>query len=111
VRKVNACAATSVGMEPGGMSLLELIVAMMLLSFVALSVTPMLMLGAVTSAVAQDATELSIAASDQLELLAALPFTDTALVAGGDTDFLSVANLPPFTPRVYTVRVSDWRRE
>jgi len=34
-----------------------------------------------------------------------------ALVAGGDTDFLSVANLPPFTPRVYTVRVSDWRRE
>jgi len=28
-----------------------------------------------------------------------------------DTDFLTVANLPPFTPRAYTVRVSDWRRE
>ncbi|NKB89897.1 MAG: hypothetical protein GKS06_16920 [Acidobacteria bacterium] len=28
-----------------------------------------------------------------------------------DTDFLDVANLPPFTPHVYTVRVSDWRRE
>ncbi len=28
-----------------------------------------------------------------------------------DTDFLDVANLPPFTPRVYTVRVSDWRQE
>lgn len=66
-----------------GMSLLELIVAMMLLSFVALAVAPMLMMGVLTSSVSQEATELAVAASDQLEFLAALPFDDTRLVAGG----------------------------
>ena len=67
------------------MSLLELVIAMMLLSFVALAITPMLMMGALTSSAAQDATELSVAASDRLEYLAALPFDDPALVAGGGT--------------------------
>ncbi|NKB89899.1 MAG: prepilin-type N-terminal cleavage/methylation domain-containing protein [Acidobacteria bacterium] len=66
-----------------GMSLLELVVAMMLLSFLALAITPMLMMGALTSSAAQDATELSVAASDRLEYLAALPFDDPALAAGG----------------------------
>ena len=69
-----------------GMSLLELLVAMVLLSLVALAVTPMLMLGMLTSSVAQEATELSVAASDRLEFLAALPFDDPALLAGGDID-------------------------
>jgi hypothetical protein len=68
-----------------GMSLLELIVAMLLLSFVALSVTTMLLLGMLTSSVSQDATELAVAASDQLEFLTALPFDDPALAAGGST--------------------------
>jgi len=67
------------------MSLLELLIAMVLLAFVALSVTPMLMLGMLTSSVAQEATELAVAAGDRLEFLAALPFSDPALVAGGDT--------------------------
>ena len=68
-----------------GMSLLELVVAMLLLSFVALSVSTMLLLGMLTSSVSQDATELSVAASDRLEFLTALPFSHAALAAGGST--------------------------
>jgi len=67
------------------MSLLELMIAMLLVSFVALSVTPMLMLGMLTSSVSQEATELTVAASDRLEFFAALPFDDPALAAGGNT--------------------------
>lgn len=66
-----------------GFSLLETLVAIMLLSVVALSVAPMLMMGVATSAVSQEATELTVAASDQLEFLASLPFGDAQLAAGG----------------------------
>ena len=66
-----------------GFTLLEVVVAAGLVGLVALAVAPLMLMAAQTSAVAQEATDLTAAGSEQIEVLRALPFTDPQLSAGG----------------------------
>jgi len=68
----------------GGFTLLEVLVSGFLVGLVALAVAPMMLMAIQTSAVAQEATELTTFGSQQMEILRALPFTDAGLTAGGD---------------------------
>ncbi len=67
----------------GGFTLLEVIVATGLVGLVALAVAPLMLMAVQTSAVAQEATELTNSGTEQMEVLRALPFTDGQLAAGG----------------------------
>lgn len=66
-----------------GDSLVELLVGIVLLSFLVLGVAPLLMMGIATSAAAEEASQLTVLASDRLEELASLPFDAEGLQAGG----------------------------
>ncbi|MCH7824219.1 MAG: type II secretion system protein [Acidobacteria bacterium] len=66
-----------------GFTLLEVIVATGLVGLVALAVAPLMLMAVQTSAVAQEATELTNSGTEQMETLRALPFTDGQLAAGG----------------------------
>ena len=66
-----------------GFTLLEVLVATGLVGLVALAIAPLMMMAVQTSAVAQEATELSNSGTEQMEALRALPFTDGQLAAGG----------------------------
>ena len=66
-----------------GFTLLEVLVATGLVGLVALAVAPLMLMAVQTSAVAQEASELTSAASEQVELLRAFSFTDPALATGG----------------------------
>jgi len=68
-----------------GFTLMEVLVSGFLVGLIALAVAPMMLMAVQTSAVAQEATELTAAGSEQMEILRALPFDDAGLVAGGDT--------------------------
>jgi len=66
-----------------GYSLLEVLVATMLLGFSATSVGGLLLVAVVTQRTAAEQTSLSASAVDQMERLLQLPFEDAALLAGG----------------------------
>lgn len=66
-----------------GFTLLEVIVAAGLVGLVALAIAPLMLMAVQTSAVAQEATELSNSGAERMETLRALPFTDGQLAAGG----------------------------
>jgi len=66
-----------------GFSLVEVLVATFLASIVALSVAPMMLIAVQTSAIAMEMTELTVTATEQMEILRALPFADGQLAAGG----------------------------
>ena len=68
-----------------GFTLIEVLVSGFLVGLVALAVAPMMLMAVQTSAVAQEATELTVIGSQQLEILRALRFNDANLSAGGDT--------------------------
>ena len=66
-----------------GFTLLEVLVGTGLLGLVALAVAPLMLMAVQTSAMAQEATELVASATERIEILRALPFTDAQLAAGG----------------------------
>ena len=69
--------------DPLGFTLIEVLVASGLVGLVALAVAPLMLMAVQTSAVAQEATELTLIGAQRMELLRALPFNDTELAAGG----------------------------
>jgi len=75
--------------DPGslaaGFTLIEVLVATGLVGIVALAIAPLMLMAVQTSAVAQEATELTANGAEQMEILRALPFADAQLVAGGST--------------------------
>jgi len=68
-----------------GFTLIEVLVATGLVGIVALAIAPLMLMAVQTSAVAQEATELTANGAEQMEILRALPFTDAQLAAGGST--------------------------
>ena len=79
-----------------GTSMIEVLIAMSLVSAVAVSVAPLLLLGVQVSAHSQDATDLLLAGSEQMELLRSLSLNDPALTAGGSlTSALSGYSIDP----------------
>ena len=68
-----------------GFTLIEVLVATGLVGLVALAVAPLMLMAVQTSAVAQEATELTANGAERMEILRALPFTDAQLAAGGST--------------------------
>jgi type II secretory pathway pseudopilin PulG len=67
-----------------GFTLMEVLVSGFLVGLIALAVAPMMLIAVQTSAVAQEATELTTIGSQQMEVLRALPFDDAGLIAGGN---------------------------
>jgi len=66
-----------------GFTLVEVLVATGLVGIVALAIAPLMLMAVQTSAVAQEATELTANGAEQMEILRALPFSDAQLAAGG----------------------------
>ena len=66
-----------------GFTLIEVLVATWLVGIVSLAVAPLMLMAIQTSAVAQEATELTAIAAEQMEILRALPYSDAQLAAGG----------------------------
>ncbi len=66
-----------------GFTLVEVLVATFLVGLISLAVAPMMLMAVQTSAVAQEMTELTAAATEQMEILRALPFAHADLAAGG----------------------------
>jgi len=66
-----------------GFTLIEVLVATGLVGMVALAVAPLMLMAVQTSAVAQEATELTSLGTERMEILRALPYTDGQLAAGG----------------------------
>ena len=70
-------------LDPVGFTLIEVLVATGLVGLVALAVAPLMLMAVQTSAVAQEATELTSLGAQRMEILRALPFNDGELAAGG----------------------------
>jgi len=68
-----------------GFTLIEVLVATGLVGLVALAIAPLMLMAVQTSAVAQEATELTANGAEQMEILRAMPFADAQLAAGGST--------------------------
>ena len=68
-----------------GFTLIEVLVAAFLVGLVSLAIAPLMLMAVQTSAVAQEATELTANGAEQMEILRALPYTDAQLAAGGST--------------------------
>ncbi|MFQ5743627.1 MAG: prepilin-type N-terminal cleavage/methylation domain-containing protein [Acidobacteriota bacterium] len=66
-----------------GFTLIEVLVATGLVGMVALAIAPLMLMAVQTSAVAQEATELTAVGAERMEILRALPFADAQLAAGG----------------------------
>lgn len=73
-------------LEDPGFTLLEVVVSTVLAGLIAVSIAPMVLLAMQTTSVAEEITELTALAYDELEVLTALPFEDTGLAAGGALD-------------------------
>lgn len=68
-----------------GFTLVETLVATFLVGLLSLAIAPLMLMAVQTSAVAQEATELTAIGSQQLEILRGLAFSDAQLAAGGST--------------------------
>jgi len=66
-----------------GFTLVEALIAMVILAFGLIAVTNLLLVAATSNAVANQSTAATSIASQQLEQLKALPFTDAGLAPGG----------------------------
>ena len=67
-----------------GFTLLEALVATALAGFLAMGIVSMMTFAVSAVEVSQEITDLTAVAVDQLEFLNSLPFSDTALQAGGN---------------------------
>ena len=72
--------------DRSGFSLLEVLVAMSLMTFVALSVAPLMLLGLQVSTATQEMTDLLLTSTDQMEFLRTLAYQDPMLMPGGAID-------------------------
>lgn len=70
--------------DQAGFTLVEALVAMVILSFGLIAVTNLMLVAATSNGVANQSTAATAAASQRLEQLKALAFTDPGLAAGGD---------------------------
>lgn len=68
-----------------GFTLVEVLVSTFLVGVISLAVAPLMLMAVQTSAVAQEATELTAIGSQQMEVMRALPFASAQLTAGGST--------------------------
>ena len=75
--------AASPSRREAGFTLIEVLVATALVGIVALAVAPLMLMAVQTSAVAQEATELTAIGAERMEILRALEFTDAQLGVGG----------------------------
>ncbi len=69
--------------DPVGFTLIEVLVATGLVGLVALAVAPLMLMAVQTSAVAQEATELTAIGAERMEMLRTVPFIDADMAAGG----------------------------
>ncbi len=69
-----------------GFTLIEVLVAMVVLSFGLIAITNLMLVAASSNTVANQSTAAATIASQQMEALKALRFTDTQLAAGGDLE-------------------------
>jgi prepilin-type N-terminal cleavage/methylation domain-containing protein len=67
-----------------GFTLVEALIAMVVLSFGLIAVTNLMLVAATSNSVANQSSAATSIASQQLELLKACKFTDPQLTAGGD---------------------------
>jgi prepilin-type N-terminal cleavage/methylation domain-containing protein len=67
-----------------GFTLVEALIAMVVLSFGLIAVTNLMLVAATSNSVANQSSAATSIASQQLELLKACTFTDQRLAAGGD---------------------------
>jgi prepilin-type N-terminal cleavage/methylation domain-containing protein len=66
-----------------GFTLVEVLVATFLVGIISLAVAPMMLMAVQTSAIGQEITELTVGATEQMEILRAFAFSDPGLTAGG----------------------------
>ena len=85
-----------------GVTLIELLVALALLAFVLLGITPLFMASVKSNFSANEYTSIHVLARDRLEQLMNLPFTDGQLAAGEHCVSLP-AKLPSGAPNPFTV--------
>jgi prepilin-type N-terminal cleavage/methylation domain-containing protein len=85
-----------------GVTLIELLVALALLAFVLLGITPLFMASVKSNFSANEYTSIHVLARDRLEQLMNLPFSDIQLAAGEHCVSLP-ATLPTGAPNPFTV--------
>lgn len=94
-----------------GFSLVEVLVAMALTGLLAVAIAPLLIVGVESSAVAEEVTEITVAAVDQMEHLRSLDFADSELAAGGSLETseegYSIDPLPGFPDRYVRWEIAD----
>jgi prepilin-type N-terminal cleavage/methylation domain-containing protein len=88
-----------------GVTLIELLVALALLAFVLLGITPLFMASVKSNFSANEYTSIHVLARDRLEQLMNLPFTDDQLAPGEHCVTLP-ATLPSGAPNPFTVTYS-----
>jgi prepilin-type N-terminal cleavage/methylation domain-containing protein len=69
-----------------GFTLVEALIAMVILSFGLIAVTNLMLVASTSNTVANQSTAATSIASQQLEQLKILPFADPGLTTGGDLD-------------------------
>jgi prepilin-type N-terminal cleavage/methylation domain-containing protein len=95
----------------GGFTLIEALVAIFILSFGLVAVTNLMLVAASSNTVANQGTAAASIASEQMEALKALRFTDPQLAAGGDLES-DAANYSSFTTVAGVGRIrTRWRIE
>lgn len=77
---------TTDGRRDSGFTLVETLIAVVILSFGLIAVTNLMLVASTSNTVANQATAATSVASEQLEVLKALRFADPGLGAGGDLD-------------------------
>ncbi len=89
-----------------GFTLIEALIAMVVLIFGLVAVTNLLLMAASSNTVASHSSAATMIASQRMETLKGLPFTDTALASGQDRQ--AVAGVGPIET-VWTVTTIDSR--
>lgn len=85
------------GREEAGFTLVEALVAIVILAFGLIAITNLMIVAASSNNVGNQSTAATAIASEKLELLKALPFTTAAMAAGGNlTMDASVGGIPYF---------------
>ena len=82
-----------------GFTLIEALVAMVVLSFGLIAITNLMLVAASSNTVANQSTAAASVASQELDRLRALPYSNTLLASGGDLDndvanYSNVTNVP-----------------
>ena len=90
-------AARRAGRRIAGLTLVELLVALALLGFVLLAVTPLFVASVKSNYSGHEYTSINVLARDRLELLMSLPFSDAQLTPGRHDNDLAATLADPAT--------------